>query len=189
MPQPLTDQRKRIFCETLAKTGSMAAAAEAATPWATGEKHGYETFRDAIRRDPEFALAVENAKQAALASVEQMIVERAMNPPTKPYFERGKLMGFTEDRMSSDKLLLSLARKLNPNDWIEKKAVEHSGSVAHAHAHAVAVLSPADVMVLDEEDREAFMGLLEKIAERRPQDEPEHPDRGRALEERRAPAD
>lgn len=98
---PLSDSRRKIFLKALAETGSPIAAASAATPWSTHIQGGVTTFRDLARRDPEFAAAWEWAKQAALGSVEKEIYRRAMEPPRRPVWERGTVMGWVEDRLSS----------------------------------------------------------------------------------------
>ena len=41
--RPITEQRKKIFLQTLAKTGSLCGAAQAATPWARGRRGGWES--------------------------------------------------------------------------------------------------------------------------------------------------
>ena len=61
----VTEARKEIFLRVLGETGSRAAAAAAASPHTDGGKGlrpGYETFRDLCKRDPEFALAVEQTR-------------------------------------------------------------------------------------------------------------------------------
>ncbi len=85
----LTAERKKVFLETVEETGSNVAAAQAATPWTTGEHGGLSTFRDERRRDPKFAMAWERAMEAALARVEAEIMRRAMTPTRRPVFSRG----------------------------------------------------------------------------------------------------
>ena len=69
----ITQARKDVFLSVLGETGSRAAAAAAASPHTdggNGQRPGYETFRDLWKRDPEFALAVEQAEAKALGRVE-----------------------------------------------------------------------------------------------------------------------
>lgn len=87
---PLTEDRKRVFLQALAATGSPIAAASAATPWSTHCQGGVATFRDEARRDPEFADAWERARQEALAEVEKEIYRRAMHPPERPVWQDRK---------------------------------------------------------------------------------------------------
>ena len=73
----VTEARKEIFLHVLGETGSRTAAAAAASPHTdggTGQRPGYERFRDLWKRDPEFALAVEQAEAKALGRVEGEIV-------------------------------------------------------------------------------------------------------------------
>lgn len=160
----LTEERKRVFIDTLANTGSAAAAAHAATPWATARHGGLQTFRDERKRDPAFAEAWARAEEAALAKVESEVMRRAMEPSERPIVSGGKLLGV--ERTYDNKLLLSLARRLNPEAWSEKKQIEHSGQVQHdhRHAHAIAVLEPRDVLLLAPDDQQQLIALVEKIA-------------------------
>ena len=65
--RPIDAKRRKIFLETLARTGSLCGAAQAATPWARGRRGGWESFRDLAKRDAEFAAKMQAAKSAALA--------------------------------------------------------------------------------------------------------------------------
>lgn len=159
---PLTERRKRVFLDTLAETGSTTAAAQAATPWATHRMGGLSTFKDEARRDPEFADAWERAEAAALARVESEIMRRAMTPTLRPVFSRGELQGHVEE--FDNRLLLAVARRLNPEAWSERQRIEQSGRIEHVHAHAVAQLAPRDLLYLAPEARKTFLGLLEQIA-------------------------
>ena len=158
----LTAERKKVFLDTLAETGSTVAAAQAATPWAIGEHGGLSTFRDERKRDPRFAMAWERAMEAALARVETEIMRRAMTPTRRPVFSRGELKDYIEEY--DNRLLLRVASRLNP-EWSDRQRVEHSGDVdhRHAHLHAVAVLDPSDIMALDEAEQTLLIELIEKI--------------------------
>lgn len=155
----LTDQRKLVFLKKLSETGSPIAAAAAATPWSQHRQGGVATFRDEARRDPQFAAAWERAQQAALAAVESEIVRRAMQPPQKPIWAQGEVKGWTEDRASSDKLLLRLASKLDPS-WREHTTVDANVAVQAA----LLAISPQDVLLLASGEQETLLALVEKIA-------------------------
>ena len=94
----VTEARKEIFLHVLGETGSRTAAAAAASPHTdggTGQRPGYERFRDLWKRDPEFALAVEQAEAKALGRVEAEIVNRAFTLDERPIFDRqGKRIGW-----------------------------------------------------------------------------------------------
>ncbi len=129
MRREITERRKRIFLETLEKTGSACAAARAATPWSEGKKGGLEGFRDLAGRDPQFALELQEARSAALGRVEEAIAKRAIDGVERPIFQRGELVG--TERVYSDHLLLRLAQRLDPLSWTDRQKVEHSGTVEH----------------------------------------------------------
>jgi hypothetical protein len=161
--RPLTPERKETFLATLRETGSPFAAARAATPWSSERHCGLSTFRDERRRDPQFAADWERAIEEAIGRIEAEVVRRAMTPTKRPVFSKGELVGHVEEY--DNRLLVTLAKRLNPDDWSERQKVEHSGSVSHEHRHAVAVLKPRDVLLLPEADREPFLAYIGKIAE------------------------
>lgn len=64
----LTPERKRIFLDAVRQTGSLRAAAALASPHSDPSTYrpGYETFRDAARRDPAFAQEIREALNDAM---------------------------------------------------------------------------------------------------------------------------
>jgi hypothetical protein len=167
----LTDARKKTFLKVLAETGSPTAAASAATPWSKHRQGGLASFRDEARRDVEFAAAWERAQQKALAAVEQEIVRRAMQPPRRAVWHKGELVGWTEDRNSSDKLLLRLAARLDPQ-WRERTTVDQNVQVQAT----VFAITPQDVLLLAEDERDLLVNLLDKIANIRGEQEEDNED-------------
>ena len=161
--QLLTDARKRAFLKALEETGSAPAAARAASPHSTGKRNCINTFRDARDRDPEFAAAWEEAVSRALGRVENEITRRAMTPTQRPIFSKGELVGHED--VYDNKLLLALARKLNPDEWSEKRQVEMKGSVDHRHGHIYLTMS--DVHLLSPSKAEQLLLLLGEIADQR----------------------
>lgn len=168
-PAKVTEKRKAEFLRVLRATGSPAAAARAATPWSSRRRGGYSTFRDLRKRDVAFARAWDEAMAEMIGSVEAEVVKRAMNPVMRPVYSKGELVDHVAEY--DNKLLLRLAEKLNPADWIPNQRVQHSGAVTHQHGHLV--LAMEDLMLLEEEQQDALVGLLQMIAERRPGHEPE----------------
>lgn len=166
----LTQQRRQLFLQELARTGSPIAAAAHATPWSTHKQGGVSSFRDHARRDPEFAAAWERAVHHALAAVEGEIVRRAMSPPKRPVWERGEVKGWVEDRNSSDKLLLRLAARLDPA-WRERTSVDANVTVEAS----VLAIAPGDILYLAPSEQELLKDLLCKIADARGEQE-EHDD-------------
>jgi hypothetical protein len=71
--------------------------------------------------------------------------------------------------MSSDRLLLRLASRLDPESWAERRREDHhvTGSIDH-HLQ----LAPSDLMLLDEPDRMKLIELLETIEQRRAGNDP-----------------
>ncbi len=161
--QPISEQRRRVFLETLAATGSMTAAAQAASPHAQGERGAYESFRDLVRRDPQFAADVAEAKAAALGRVEKVIADHALNGVRRPIYQRGELVG--HEQVFDHKLLLALAARLDP-EWSERRRTELAGSVGvHRDDDSFLSISAADVLLLSEPEREMLVTLVQKIGE------------------------
>ena len=163
--RPMTPERKALFLEALAATGSPTAAAEAATPWSKSPHGGLSSFKDEKQRDPQFADDWERAVEAAVGKIESEITRRAFTPTRRPVYSKGEFKEYVEEY--DNRLLVTLARKMNPDQWIERRQIEHSGSVDHfhKHGHVVVSLEARDVLLLPEDDREAFMGFLQQIAE------------------------
>ena len=159
---PLTEERKQLFLKVLSETGSPVAAASAATPWSEHKQGGLNTFRDEARRDLAFAEKWERARQEALAAVEQEIVRRAMEPPTRAIWHKGELVGYTEDRNSSDKLLLRLAARLDPG-WRERTTVDANVTMSGI----ILAIRPSDVLTLNPSEQHTLLDLLEKIADKK----------------------
>lgn len=163
--QPLTPARKATFLKVLAETGSAPAAARAASPHATGKRAAVRTFTDLRDRDPEFAAAWEDAMATALGRVENEIMRRAMEPTQRPIFSKGELVG--HENVYDNKLLLAVARKLNPDEWSEKRQVTLDGSVDHTHRHGHIYLTMSDVHLLAPDRADQLLDLLGEIADRR----------------------
>jgi hypothetical protein len=129
----LTEARIAIFLEKLAESRSPSYSASCATPWAQGKDGGANTLYDERRRDPAFAAAWDRAEQHFLGRVESAITKRALEPPTRPHFDKnGTLIGTSEDRNSSDRLLLRLAAR-HDRAWSERSTVEHEQALVAAN--------------------------------------------------------
>ena len=169
--QRVTAERKRVFIKVLAETGSRSAAAAAASPHLDGGKGcrpGYESFKSQWQRDPEFALAIQEAEQRALGKVESAIAERAFTLDERPIFDRqGNKIGVHTDRRTANAMLLRLAERMAPGTWAQRKHHEIEGKIAHDHQHSVAVatLEPTDVLLLEPDEQDELLRLVGKIAE------------------------
>lgn len=164
--RPVDERRREVFLQVLRDTGSVSAACAAATPHSDGGREtrpGYRSFLDLMKRDPDFAAEVEEAKNHALGMVERTIADRAFNPEQLPIFHRGELVGYREDRRDANVLLLRLAERLS-DEWSPKKHVK--GEVEHRHAHAVFMLEIGHLELLTADERERFLSLLSLIEER-----------------------
>lgn len=168
--RPLDEERKKVFLKELARTGSMIIAARAASPHCIGDKGGVSSFDGLCKTDLEFATAVQEAKEHALAGVENEIHRRAMQPPRRPVWERGRVKGWVEDRNSSDKLLLRLAARLDPA-WRERTSVDANINVQGT----MLAITPGDILLLAAAERELFVEMLRKIADARGEDDDEIP--------------
>lgn len=174
--QRITPARKKVFLETLRQTGSMRAAAAAASPHcakqrasANGSGPGYESFRDAIRKDPEFAEEAKAAMNEALGSAEQVLAKRMLTPDRRPIFDKqGQLLGFQEDTRNANTLLLRFLER-HDSGWAPRKHV--TGEMQHTHTDAslgdaagyAYIVRSADVLALPPDERAQLIGLLEKI--------------------------
>ena len=78
--QPISEDRRAVFLEVLRRTGSVCAAASAASPHCDGDRPGYSGFRDLAQKDPVFSAAVAEAKAKALGKVETTIADMGSNP-------------------------------------------------------------------------------------------------------------
>jgi hypothetical protein len=169
----VTEARKNIFIRVLKETGSRAAAAAAASPHTDGGqggRPGFETFRDLRKRDPEFALAVERAETEALGRVEAEIVKRAFTLDERPIFDRaGNKIGVQKDSRPANQMLMRLAEKLSPETWARRSKTEIEGRLVHQNiaSTSIAVLEPADVLLLSEGEQDQLLDLIGKIEQRK----------------------
>jgi hypothetical protein len=169
--QRVTAERKQVFLRVLAETGSRSAAAAAASPHldgGSGDRPGYESFRDQWKRDPEFALEVQRAETLALGRVESEIAKRAFTLDERPIFDRlGNRIGTQTDSRPANQMLLRLAERLAPQTWQQRRHHEIDGKIAHDHKNSVAVatLQPQDVLLLEIEEQNELLRLVGKIAE------------------------
>ncbi len=163
---PVTPERRKVFLETLEKTGSLCAAAFAATPWALGVHRGADTFRDLAARDPEFALQVKEARERFLGQVETVIADHVLKGTQRPIYQHGRLVG--HETVWDHNLMLRAAARLDPS-WAERTKQEISGKLETVNRSLdVSIhLDPRDVLLLEDGDRALFMQLIELIAERK----------------------
>jgi hypothetical protein len=148
---PMDEARKAIFLNTLAETGSPSAAAEAATPWSQAKDGGLSAFRALREGDPAFAQAWDRAQSSLLAKVETEITRRAFEPNVKAVYWNGEKIG--EELTYDNKLLLRLARKLDPEGWSEQQKIKIDGKLSTQHNHTM------DLSKLSADELEAVLKL------------------------------
>lgn len=157
-------ERERRFLETLAATGSVDAACQASATEAHGPRAGKTTWYDKRRKDVQFAQAWDEALSAALGRIEAEIHRRAMEPAKSPIIDRqGNVVGHREDRMSSDRLLLRLASRLDPDAWAERRKQDTTVSGEITHTSQNLQLAPSDVLLLPEPRQRLLIELLEEV--------------------------
>lgn len=167
---PVSAKRKRLFLKVLRETGSMSAAASAASPSAKTRTGALSSFRTAMKLDPHFAQEVADAKEEALGRVETLVMERAITPDERPVFSRGELVAWAKDHRGANQMLLRVLEALAPEKWAPKKNI--SGDIAHTHDHrsagdqAMFVLEPRHVLLLDEQEQELLLALLGRVRDR-----------------------
>lgn len=157
----LTARRKAAFLAALRKTGSVRAASRLATP---GNKtvHGpHTTFRDAMRRDPEFSAAVQEALDEALGALEAEAMRRAVEGYKRPIYQKGQLVGY--ETVYSDNMLLTLLRARAPETYSDRRDVRVTGAVTHLHG--TISISAEDLLLLEDGDRDLLLEVLGRIAD------------------------
>ena len=97
--------RQRYFLETLAETGSVHLAANAAR---LSARSAYKLRT----RSPAFAAAWDTALQLAVGRLSAIVFDRAINGRVEQIYAEGNLIG--ERRVPSDKLLTWLLARLDP---------------------------------------------------------------------------
>jgi hypothetical protein len=160
---PVTEERRAKFLETLAETGSVSASCAAAATNSHGPRAAKQTWNDLRHRDPDFAQLWDEALSQALGRIEGEIVRRAFDVPKSPVTDRqGNVVGYREDRMSADRLLLRLASKIDPDAWAEKRKNELA--VSGTIQHQAFAIDPGLVSQLPRERQEQLVDILDELA-------------------------
>lgn len=130
----VTVEQRVLFLETLAKTGSLQAAAEAAHPGVKPESAS-KFFRRLTQRDASFAEDVRKAVMRSQAVLETVIYDHAINGWDEPVFYEGEEVGTV--RKYDHNLMVKVAKRngrlLGDDSWEEKKVVEHQGQQTVNH--------------------------------------------------------
>ena len=159
--------RQRIFIESLAETGSVHVAAQAAGLSARGSY--------ALRlRSPAFAAAWDAAQQLAVGRLSALAFDRAIHGRVEQVYHEGNLVG--EKRVPSERLLMWLLARLDPRRFAapwERRKDDTADPQTEAHAAFPALLGALA-------DTPGFTAALAAILAPaddpdQPQDECEHP--------------
>lgn len=136
----------------------------------TGRPSRRRTLLDALERDPAWAERWQDAQAAFLARVAAQITENAFTPDvTQDFDANGNVTRTRIDRRNMNALLLRLAERLDP-DWAPGRRVTSTNTNVNLNVDATNgayVLTPADIMHLDPEDRPLFVDLLRTIRDRK----------------------
>ena len=150
--------RQCIFIETLAETGSVHVAAQAAGLSARGSY--------ALRlRSPAFAAAWDAAQQLAVGRLSALAFDRAIHGRVEQVYHDGVLVG--EKRVPSERLLMWLLARLDPKRFAapwERRKDDNADPQADAHAAFPALLGALA-------DTPGFAAALAAIL--RPADDPD----------------
>lgn len=131
---PKTPSEWSVFLEELAKTGNVSQAAETA-------KISRLTIYHKYRRDPEFAKAMDEAKETGYERLEDEAYRRAHDGVLEPVFYQGEEVG--EVRRYSDALLMFLLKGSKPKRYRDRMDANITGDPA---ALAAAMFKAAQAM-------------------------------------------
>ncbi len=163
----MTDKRKQLFVEELAKHGIFAEAARVASPHSM---HGAQkSFKDEMIRDGFFRKAVEEAQEAADNALILEARRRAVEGVSKNVYQKAEQV-FNKDGSPatfvqySDAVLLRLLQARFP-EFRDSKVLEHSGTIEHRQR--AFQIERDDLYGLSQEQRIQLKGILESIAQAR----------------------
>lgn len=172
----MTEERKVTFLAEYARTGSFKYASAAASGLVAARNGtqpksnvGEETFRQLIKNDPEFAEAVAQARTLAVGNLEAKLIDRIDLPNTRPVLDKaGNVVATEVNYRDCNVLLLRALERFAPGDWVQRRQVDANTTVTHTNAelgsggHAY-VVQQRDILVLEPEERVAFMTMIRKI--------------------------
>ena len=150
--------------------GVLAESARCASPHSKDRAGAKSTFVDERNRDPIFAAAWDSAVEEADAKLLMEARRRAVEGTEKGIFQRGTQATTAEGKPAteiqySDRLMEILLKSRFPNEFIERRAIEHSGNVDHTMRGLL--ITPADLIALNPAERELLRGVLHTIADHR----------------------
>jgi hypothetical protein len=154
---PITPERKALFLKVLRETGSVRAAARAATPWATSIQP-VSGFYDAREVDEEFARAWEESLDDFRGALEQELLRRAVDGYEETRTDHAGRV--TTTLKYSDGILMFMARRHMPAEYGDK--VEVAGALT-----SKVQVDPAALAAAVTQAAIAFQAFAQKAVEER----------------------
>ena len=167
---PMTPERRDLFLSALKTTGNFTEASRLTSPGSSERWGARSTFMDLRKRDPVFAAEIEEALAEFQADLESEARRRIFDGVPEPVFYKGVQAVDSEGRPAfiarkSDNILLRMMERFD-QAWVQKKQLEHSGSVAQGSPDVVS-LTVQDVLSLDEVDQRDLTRVLARMAANR----------------------
>lgn len=161
--QPITEARKATFLRVLAKTGIFVWSARAASPHSQDGKGAASSFRGLMARDPDFAAAVQEAREAADALLEHTAWLRAVQGTKEAVIQGGEQAVLADGAPAvkinySDRLLETLLQARDKR-FARQHHHEHSGHIEHSST-SILQISPEDMDGLSDLHREQLKPIL-----------------------------
>jgi hypothetical protein len=155
---PMTDARKARFVQALKECGGlMRVAAKVASPHCTGRDGGYTSIRRAMAADPEFAAAVEDAREEGVAAMEAEIVDLIRSGWVEQTTETN---GRTTTRIKRSERLMELYLRCKAG-WEDRQRVDVNATVQRGPDLRIEELSDEELDKL-----EAAVAALQGAQER-----------------------
>lgn len=111
---------RAVFIATLADTGNVSAAAQAA---GVGRRTVYEHYD----KEPDLKAAWDEAVDVAADGMEEEAHRRAVKGTLRPVYQGGKKVGSI--REYSDTLLIFMLKGARPEKYRERSDIKHSGHI------------------------------------------------------------
>ena len=169
--RPVSEARQRAFLEVLAKTGIVAEASRLASPHSKDRKAASGSFYSLRRIDPHFAAAWADAQEAADAALLMEARRRAVHGSKRGIFQRGVRVQDVDpetgeqvpatETVYSDRLMEILLKSRFPNDFVERRQVEH---VKAAEGWTI---TGADLHCLNDRQTEALQEIMGVVMQSR----------------------
>lgn len=164
--RPVSEVRQKAFLEVLARTGIVAEASRLASPHAANVKGASGAFYSLRRRDPAFAVAWDAAQEQADAALLMEARRRAVHGSQKGIFQKGvRVVDHDGEPASetvySDRLLELILKARFPNDFVERRQVEH---LQKAEGWTI---TGADLYALTDEQTEQLQAIMAAVMEER----------------------